>query len=83
MPMTKWHNELKRRVKSARGNRHAQVIDEYRAGAVRCEQRAKEIRNQEDRAWQLCLASAYRMLAEAEGDRQQLKLNEKGAKNGR
>jgi hypothetical protein len=47
----------------------ASKIDEYRAGAVRCEQRAKKTRNQADREWQLCLARAYRMLAEAEAER--------------
>jgi len=41
-------------------------INDYRAGAVRCEQRAKKMRNQADRDWQLCLARAYRILAEAE-----------------
>ena len=44
-------------------------INEYRAGAARCEQRAKKTRNQADREWQLCLARAYRMLAEAEAER--------------
>jgi hypothetical protein len=39
---------------------------EYMAKAEQYEQRAKEIRNQEDSGWQLCLARAYRMLAEAE-----------------
>jgi hypothetical protein len=43
-------------------------IDQYRAGAVRCEQRAKKMRNQADRDWQLCLARAYRLLAEAEAE---------------
>ena len=43
-------------------------INDYRAGAVRCEQRAKKMRNQADRDWQLCLARAYRMLAAAEAD---------------
>ena len=38
---------------------------EYLAKAQRCEQRAKKMRNHEDRDWQLCLARAYRMLAEA------------------
>jgi hypothetical protein len=41
-------------------------INEYRAGAVRCEQRAKKTRNQADREWQTILARAYRILAEAE-----------------
>jgi hypothetical protein len=39
---------------------------EYRAKSEQCEQRAKKMRNQGDRDWQLCLARAYRMLAEAE-----------------
>jgi hypothetical protein len=47
-------------------------IDEYRAGAIRSEQRAKKIRNQDDREWQLCLARAYRILAEAEAERSAL-----------
>ena len=42
---------------------------EYLAKAEQYEQRAKGIRNQEDREWQLCLARAYRMLAEAEKTR--------------
>jgi hypothetical protein len=46
--------------------------DEYRAGAVRCEQRAKKTRNQADREWQMTLARAYRMLAEAEAQRSAL-----------
>jgi hypothetical protein len=44
-------------------------INPYRAGAARCEQRAKEMRNQGDREWQLCLARAYRVLAQAEAER--------------
>ena len=47
----------------------ASKIDEYRAGAVRCEQRAKKTRNQADREWQICLARAYLILAEAETER--------------
>jgi len=47
----------------------ASKIDEYRAGAIRCEQRAKKMRNQADREWQVCLARAYLMLAEAEAER--------------
>jgi hypothetical protein len=42
---------------------------EYRAKSEQCEQRAKKMRNQGDRDWQLCLARAYRMLAEAEAKR--------------
>jgi hypothetical protein len=47
----------------------ASKIKEYRAGAERCEQRAKKTRNQDDREWQLCLAMAYRILAEVESER--------------
>jgi hypothetical protein len=43
--------------------------DQYRAGAARCELRAKKARNKDDRAWQLSLASAYRILAEVEVER--------------
>jgi hypothetical protein len=50
----------------------ASKIDQYRAGAVRCEQRAKKMRNQGDREWQLCLARAYRILAEMEAERSAL-----------
>jgi hypothetical protein len=42
---------------------------EYLAKAEQYEGHAKEIRNQGDRDWQLCLARAYRMLAEAEAKR--------------
>jgi hypothetical protein len=44
-------------------------IDEYCAGAERCEQRAKKARDQDDREWQLRLARGYRALAEAEAER--------------
>jgi len=44
-------------------------IDQYRAGAARCELRAKKARNQDDREWQLRLARGYRALAEAEAER--------------
>jgi hypothetical protein len=47
----------------------ASKIDEYRAGAARWEHRAKKTRNQADREWQICLARAYLMLAEAEAER--------------
>jgi hypothetical protein len=47
-------------------------IDEYRAGAVKCEQRAKKARSQADREWQIGLARAYLMLAEAEAERSAL-----------
>ena len=52
---------------------------EYLARAEQYEQRAKKIRNQEDREWQLCLARAYRILAEAEATRSLLKPSDKGA----
>jgi hypothetical protein len=47
----------------------ASKIDEYRAGAVKCEQRAKKSRHQAGREWQICLARAYLMLAETEAER--------------
>jgi hypothetical protein len=47
----------------------ASKIDQYRAGAVRCELRAKQTRNPADREWQICLARAYLVLAEAEAER--------------
>jgi hypothetical protein len=51
--------------------------DQYRAGAARCELRAKKARNKDDRAWQLCLASAYRILAEvADAERKALPVRE-------
>jgi hypothetical protein len=49
--------------KSGRATKMASKIDEYRAGALRWEQRAKKARNQADRDWQLSLAGGYRMLA--------------------
>jgi hypothetical protein len=51
------------------GMAKASKINEYRAGAERCERRAKKARNKDDRAWQLSLASAYRILAEVEVER--------------
>jgi hypothetical protein len=48
-------------------------IDEYRAGAERCERRAKQMRNQPDREWYMTLARAYLMLAEAEAERSALR----------
>jgi hypothetical protein len=47
-------------------------IKEYRAGAERSEQRAKKMRNQDDREWRPCLARAYRILAEVESERSDL-----------
>jgi hypothetical protein len=52
---------------------------EYQARAQQYEQRAKKISNQEDREWHLCLARAYRMLAEAEVERSKLTPPDKGA----
>jgi hypothetical protein len=52
--------------------RTAFKINEYRASAVKCEQRAKKTRNQVDREWQMILARAYLMLAEAEAERSAL-----------
>ena len=47
----------------------ASRADEYRAGAVKCERRAKMMRNAADREWQQCLARAYRWLADVELER--------------
>jgi hypothetical protein len=47
-------------------------IDEYRARAVSCERRAKKTRNEVDREWQMTLARAFLMLAEAEAERDRL-----------
>jgi hypothetical protein len=49
---------------------------EYLAKAQQC---AKKIRNQEDHEWQLSLARAYRILAEAEVERRKLTPSDKGA----
>ena len=40
----------------------------YLAKAKQCEQRARKARCPNSREWQLILARAYRMLAEAEGE---------------
>jgi hypothetical protein len=58
-----------RTVVSVRTTKTRSKIDEYRAGAVRCEQRAKKTRNPADREWQMTLSRAYLMLAEAEAER--------------
>jgi hypothetical protein len=47
----------------------ASRIVEYRAEAARCEQKAKKARDQAEREWQMVLARAYLMLAEAEAER--------------
>ena len=52
---------------------------EYQAKAEQYEQRAKKMRNRQDREWLLCLARAYRMLAEAEATRSILRPTDKGA----
>ena len=44
-------------------------LDQYRAGAVRCERQANKARDPAEREWKLCLARAYRMLAEVEAER--------------
>jgi hypothetical protein len=41
-------------------------VREYRARALRCEERAKKARNPRDREWQMVLAHVFRILAEAE-----------------
>jgi hypothetical protein len=51
----------------------------YLAKAQHFEQCARRMRNQEDRQWQICLARAYRMLAEAEVERSKLSPPDKGA----
>lgn len=47
----------------------ASRIVEYRAEAARCEQKAKKARDRAEREWQMVLARAYLMLAEAEAER--------------
>jgi hypothetical protein len=41
---------------------------EYLAKAKQCEERARKVRCPDSREWQLILARAYRMLAEAESE---------------
>jgi hypothetical protein len=41
---------------------------EYLAKAQQCEERASKIRVVKDRDWQITLARAYRMLAQAAGE---------------
>jgi len=43
-------------------------LREYLTKARRCEERARKIRDAENREWQAILARAYRMLAEAESE---------------
>jgi hypothetical protein len=40
----------------------------YQTNAKRCEERATKLRDLEKREWQMTLARAYRMLAEAESE---------------
>jgi hypothetical protein len=40
----------------------------YLARAKRCDERARKVRDVERREWQMTLARAYRMLAEAESE---------------
>jgi hypothetical protein len=50
----------------------ASKINEYRASAARCEQRARKTRNQADQEWYMTLARAFLVLAEAEAERGRL-----------
>jgi hypothetical protein len=50
----------------------ASKVDEYRTGAARCEQQAKKVRDPGEREWKMCLARAYRMLAEIETERRKV-----------
>jgi hypothetical protein len=50
----------------------ASKINGYRASAARCEQRARETRNQADQEWYTSLARAFLVLAEAEAERGRL-----------
>jgi hypothetical protein len=45
---------------------------EYLARAKQCEERAKKVRDPEGREWQTTLARAYKMLAEATRDAEQI-----------
>jgi hypothetical protein len=50
---------------------------EYLAKAQQYEQRAKKMRNQEEREWHLCVARAYRVLGEAEVEPSKLETPDK------
>jgi hypothetical protein len=50
----------------------ASIIQEYRAGASRCEKQAKNEKDSNEREWQMCLARAYRMLAKIETERRKV-----------
>jgi hypothetical protein len=52
---------------------------EYLAKAQQYEQRATKMCNQEEREWHLCVARAYRILAEAEVEPSKLETPDKGA----
>ena len=54
----------------------ASHVDEYRAGAARCEQQAKNASNPAERDWQMCLSRAYLMLAQAETERPSMEFTE-------
>jgi hypothetical protein len=41
---------------------------DYLARATQCEERARKTHSPKDREWQMVLASAYRVLAEMEGE---------------
>jgi hypothetical protein len=45
---------------------------EYLAKAKQCEERARKARDSENREWQMTLARAYRMLAEAKSNAEPL-----------
>ena len=47
----------------------------YLAKAKQCEERARKVRDAESREWQMILARAYRMLAEAESELAKQPLN--------
>ena len=50
----------------------ASKVEEYRAGAARCEEQAKKERDPGEREWQMCLARAYRLLARVETERRKV-----------
>jgi hypothetical protein len=50
----------------------ASKVEEYPAGAARCEEQAKKERDPGEREWQMCLARAYRLLARVETERRKV-----------
>jgi hypothetical protein len=50
----------------------ASKINKYLASAAKCEQRARKTLNEVDREWQMTLARAFLVLAEAEAERDRL-----------